>query len=185
MTLGQQIRSLRKGRQLTLKALGSEVGVGPVTVHEIETDVRPPAPDLVARLAKVLDAPQLLVAHCETCPVCTELVPVKYPHLDNIPTHPAVVTHRAAQEAREAAAALEELFEVFDRNDWPQDPERVERVIELLIQVRDVEVGIRILYEALFLKGLLPLELHTEVNRRQFEKCVARGYCRPPTGTEG
>jgi len=107
MTLGQQIRSLRKGRQLTLKALGSEVGVGPVTVHEIETDVRPPAPDLVARLAKVLDAPQLLVAHCETCPVCTELVPVKYPHLDNIPTHPAVVTHRAAQEAREAAAALE------------------------------------------------------------------------------
>jgi hypothetical protein len=109
---------------------------------------------------------------------------VQFPELNNVPLHPTTVAHKGAEEAREAAEAFEELFRVFGRLDWADDPEKREQVVELLIQVRDVEVAIRILYQVLFVSGLLPMGVLEEVNRRQEQKCIDRGYCKP-NGTEG
>lgn len=173
------LRKRREESQMRQEALAALVGLSRQALSRIELGEQPVERSQVVRLAAALNAPDLLLAYCEECPVCTELLPVRFPSLDNVPTHPAIVAHKLAEECREGAEAAEKLFGTFNLNDWASRPEEIEGVIRLLEQLRDIEVGIRILYDALFLRGVLPLEVLREVSRRQAKKCEAKGYCKP------
>ena len=57
MTLGQKIKKLRQEANLTLRGLGTKVGVDFTYLSKIEndkTDNRPPSAELLKRLAQVL-----------------------------------------------------------------------------------------------------------------------------------
>ncbi|GAB4261822.1 MAG: hypothetical protein Kow0092_11630 [Deferrisomatales bacterium] len=181
---GERIRAARKTKGWSLQELAKLLGVSKTALHRLEQgDVDPgTARGTIARAARVLEAPEILLEHCRECPVSGALLPPA-PHLDNVPVDPRVVAHKAAEEAQEAAEALEALQRVMARLDWAEDPDRVEAAISLLTQVRDVEVAIGVLYRSLFHSSLLPASVLAEVARRQHKKCVERGYCRP-TGTE-
>lgn len=184
MAFRDQLRLTRKSRGMSQTELAEHVGGAKDVIYRIETGAVHASPEQVAIAARVLHAPELLVQHCEECPVASALLPVRYPVLDQVATHPAVVAHKISEECTEAAAAGEELFAIFNRVGWQEGGAACERVAELLVQVRDVEVAIQILYRALFLGQLLPLSVLKDVQRRHLEKCIERGYC-TPTGTEG
>lgn len=174
------LKRAREARKISQEALGEALAVSRAVVARIEGGGQPATPAQVAAAAKALGAPELLVEHCEACPVASALLPVTYPVLDHVATHPAVVAHKIAEECGEALAAAEALFGIFNRVGWQHDPDARARVVKHLGQVRDVEVGIQILYRALFLGSLLPLAILQDVQAQHLAKCVARGYCSRP-----
>lgn len=59
MTTGERIRSVRKQRKLTQKALGERLGVSQATVGQYETNQNPPKFETLRRIADALDVPIL------------------------------------------------------------------------------------------------------------------------------
>lgn len=182
MAFRELLKTVRTARGMSQGDLAERMGGTKDTVYRIETGASEATQAQVAAAAKALDAPELLVEHCDACPVATALLPVRYPTLDQVATHPAVVAHKLGEECGEAVAAAEALFGIFNRLGWQDEPEARERVAELLVEVRDVEVAIQILYRALFLGRMLPLEVLQSVQERHRRKCEERGYCKTSTG---
>lgn len=57
MTIGEKIRSMRKEKGLTQKALGDLLGVTQATVGQYETNPKPPKIETLQRIAIALDVP--------------------------------------------------------------------------------------------------------------------------------
>lgn len=61
MTIGESIRSWRKERGLTQKALGEKLGVSQATVGQYETNPNPPKIDTLSKIADALGVPLTLL----------------------------------------------------------------------------------------------------------------------------
>jgi transcriptional regulator with XRE-family HTH domain len=56
-TLGKRIRRERQAKQLTVRGFARQIGVVPPFITDIEADRRRPSPEVLARIAGVLDVP--------------------------------------------------------------------------------------------------------------------------------
>lgn len=56
-TLGKRIRRERQTKQLTVRGFARQVGVAAPFITDIEADRRRPSPEVLARIAGVLDLP--------------------------------------------------------------------------------------------------------------------------------
>ena len=56
-SLGKRIRDRRQELSLTVRRFASEIGVQPPFVTDIEADRRRPSPEVLDRIARVLDLP--------------------------------------------------------------------------------------------------------------------------------
>lgn len=60
MEKGNRIREIRKERKMTLSDLSGKVGVSIAYLSDIERGNRPGGDDTMARIARALDAPELI-----------------------------------------------------------------------------------------------------------------------------
>lgn len=69
MTTGEKIRSIRKEKGLTQKALGELLGVTQATVGQYETNANPPKIETLQRIADALGVPvSYLIGEVKNCP---------------------------------------------------------------------------------------------------------------------
>jgi transcriptional regulator with XRE-family HTH domain len=182
---GHEIRRRREEQKSTQRELATEVGISSQSLSRIELGEEEVTPVEAVRFATALhsppliNAPSLLQAYCAECPVNHELLPARYPTLDNVPTHPVAILWKIREEAGELHRAAESAGTMLDYLDWQNRPEAVEAITATLDEIRDLEVGIQLLYDVLFLRGALPAEVLAEVADRQRRKCEAKGYCKP------
>ena len=57
VSLGKRIRNRRQELQLTVRGFAQQIGVQPPFVTDIEADRRRPGPEVLARIAEVLELP--------------------------------------------------------------------------------------------------------------------------------
>jgi len=186
-TLGQKIKEARTRRKMRGEDLGTMVGRTKATISKIENDELEGSPDpqILIRIADALDAPEILIHHCETCPVRQHVFLKYFPDLNNIRRGPAVIAGRLRKEMIEAAEALDRLGERFSDADFRARPDYQDVFEREMEQVVDVKRGIEILEFELMLSGLHSREDLRRVEERQQRKCEDHGHHVPRTGTEG
>ncbi len=188
MTLGQKIAGARKKKGLTLEGLGALIGMSKSQVSFIENDnlKTPIAPEKLIEIAEALDAPEILIHHCDTCPVRQHILLKLFPDLNNIRRDPAIVVSRLRKEMMEAADAAERLAERYSDANFRSRPDYLETFEREMEQIIDVKRGIEILEFELILSGLHSREDIDRVYERPQRKCEQHGHHLPETtGTEG
>jgi len=180
-TLGQVIVEIRKKRGVKAAELCATVGMSPASMSAVENDALKGGPDPVVliRIADALDAPDILLHHCESCPVRKHVFLRYFPELNNINADPAVIAARLRKEMVEAADALDRLGERFSDRDFKSQPDYMATFVREMEQVVDVKRGIEILEFELMLSGLHSKEDFQEVYDQQQRKCIERGHHRP------
>jgi len=181
MTIGKKITAARKKRGVTLEQLGDLIGIGKSSMSAMERGELKggPSADTLVRIADALDAPEILLYHCQACPIRQHVVLRYFPELNNIRRDPAVIAARLRKEMVEAAEALDRLGERFSAPDFKNRPDYQEIFEREMEQVIDVKRGIEILEFELVLEGVhTPKDLKS-VYERQQAKCEARGHHKP------
>jgi len=178
MSLGKKIIEARKRKGLRQADLAEAIGMTGASLSGWESDQlkNMPDPRTLIRISEVLEAPEILIHHCETCLVRQHIFIKYFPDLNNIRNDPAVIAARLRKEMIEAADALDRLGERFSDSDFKsrQDYQEVfEREME---QVIDVKRGIEILEFQLLLSGLHSQEDLVRVYDNQERKCIAHGH---------
>lgn len=187
-TLGKRIIECRKKLGMRQDELAALVGMSAPALWAYENDQLKSRPDSdkLIRISEALNAPEILLHHCETCPVRQHVFLKYFPDLNNIRNDPAVIAARLRKEMVEGADALDRLTERFSDKDFKSRPDYKEIFEREMEQVIDVKRGIEILEFQLMLSGL-----HTQgdikaVYERQQHKCEEHGHHIPvKTGTEG
>jgi transcriptional regulator with XRE-family HTH domain len=180
-TIGKKIREARKRRGLRGEDLGAAIGLTKSSISKIENDEAKGGVDatILVRIADALDAPEILLYHCQACPIRQHVVLRYFPELNNIRRDPAVIAARLRKEMVEAAEALDRLGERFSAPDFKNRPDYQEIFEREMEQVIDVKRGIEILEFELVLEGVhTPKDLKS-VYERQQAKCEARGHHKP------
>lgn len=136
-------------------------------------------------ISDALDAPEILIHHCDTCPIRQHIMLKLFPDLNNIRRDPAIVVSRLRKEMVEAADAAERLAERFSDTDFRRRDDYREVFEREMEQIIDVKRGIEILEFELILSGLHDREDFDRVYERQQRKCEEHGHHVPATGTEG
>jgi len=188
MTQGELIKTARRRKGLTQTCLAEVIGAVQSTVSAIEKDeLRGGVPfETLIRISEALDAPEILIHHCDACPVRRHIMMKLFPDLNNIRRDPAVIAGRLRKEMIEAAEALDRLGERFADADFRARPDYQDVFEREMEQVVDVKRGIEILEFELILSGLHSREDIDRVYGRQQRKCEEHGHHRPEkTGTEG
>jgi transcriptional regulator with XRE-family HTH domain len=174
---------------MTLDELGELVGMSRSNLSIIERNGLKGGPDsrTLMRISEALDAPEVLIHHCETCPIRNQILIKYFPDLNNIRTDPAVIAARLRKEMVEGAEALDRLSERFSDKEFRSMPDYREVFEREMEQVVDVKRGIEILEFQLVLSGLHTSDDIRAVYNRQQAKCEAHGHHKPElrTGTEG
>lgn len=187
-TLGKKIIDCRKKRGMRQDELAALVGMSAPALWAYENDqlkARPDAEKLI-RISDALKAPEILLHHCETCPVRQHVFLKYFPDLNNIRNDPAVIAARLRREMVEGADALDRLTERFSDKDFKSRPDYREAFEREMEQVIDVKRGIEILEFQLMLSGLHTQDDFQAVYERQQRKCEDHGHHVPDrTGTEG
>jgi len=178
MNIGEKITAARKKKGLTLEQLGTLVGMSRATLCVIENDGLKNGPDArtLIRIADELSAPDILIAHCETCPVRQHVFLKYFPDLNNIRNDPAVIASRLRKEMMEGVSALDNLAERFSDRDFKSRPDYREIFEREMEQVIDVKRGIEILEFQLMLSGLHSQDDLQAVYERQQAKCEDHGH---------
>ena len=178
MTLGEKITVSRKKKGMTLGDLGNAVGMSRTNLSVIENDGLKGGPDSRAliRIADALDAPEILMQHCEACPIRQHIMMKQFPDLNNIKTDPSIIATRLRQEMIEGAAAAEELSQLYAHKDFQKLPEFPARHKALHEQIVDAERAIEILKFELVRLGALTREEHNEILANQQAKCEAHNH---------
>lgn len=186
-TLGETIARARKRKKITLDDLGSIVGLAKSSLSGYENDALKGGPDhrTLIRISEALDAPEILIHHCDTCPIRQHIMLKLFPDLNNIRRDPAIVVSRLRKEMVEAADAAERLAERFSDTDFRRRDDYREVFEREMEQIIDVKRGIEILEFELILSGLHDREDLDRVYERQQRKCEEHGHHVPATGTEG
>jgi transcriptional regulator with XRE-family HTH domain len=130
-----------------------------------------PSPERLIRISDALDAPEILIHHCQSCPIRQHVLLRYFPDLNNIRRDPAVIAARLRKEMVEATEALDRLGERFSDRDFKSRAdyrETFEREMELVIEVKR---GIEILEFELLLSGTHSQEDLAAVYARQQAKC--------------
>jgi len=189
MTLGKKILAARKRKGMTLDDLSTIIGMSRTNLSVIENDglQSGPAPATLIRIAEALDCIEILIHHCDLCPIRQHIMLKKYPDLNNIRTDPAVIAARLAKEMSEGAAALTRLMERFSDKDFNTRSDYMATFVKEFEQVVDVERGIEILKFELLRSGLHTQDDLRSVEEAQQQKCVDHGHhvqAQKPDGSE-
>lgn len=178
MTLGEKITAARKAKGLSQSQLGDEVGLAQNAISTIENNALKSPPDsrTLIRIADALGSIDILIHHCDVCPIRQHIMLKKYPDLNNIRTDPAVIAARLAKEMTEGAASLTRLMERFSDKDFKSRPDYMATFVEEFEQVVDVERGIEILKFELIRSGLHTQDDMRLVEDHQQEKCIKHGH---------
>jgi len=181
MTLGEKITAARKRKGMTQKALAEMAGMTGASMSGYENDGLANAPDsrTLIRIADALGSIDILIHHCDLCPIRQHIMLKKYPDLNNIRTDPAVIAARLAKEMNEGAAALTRLMERFSDKDFQSRPDYMQAFVEEMEQVVDVERGIEILKFELLRSGLHTQDDLRMVEDHQQQKCIEHGHHKP------
>lgn len=181
MTLGEKITAARKRKKMTLAQLGQVMGMSPTNLSVIENDGLKygPDPTTLIRIAEALGSLEILIHHCDLCPIRQHIMMKKYPDLNNIRTDPAVIAARLAKEMTEGAAAATRLMERFSDKDFKSRPDYMQAFVREMEQVIDVERGIEILKFELVRSGLHSQEDLQAVEDAQQQKCIKHGHHLP------
>lgn len=189
MTLGETISRARKRKGLSLEEFGVAIGgMSRSNLSIIERDATkgPLDPRTLIRISEALEAPEILIHHCDTCPVRQHIMLKLFPDLNNIRRDPAIMVSRLRKEMVEAADAAERLAERFSDADFRQRDDYREAFEREMEQIIDVKRGIEILEFELILSGLHSREEIDQVYERQQKKCEAHGHHVPErAGMEG
>lgn len=188
ITLGKKIEGARKRKGWRLADLSASAGLSISQLSAVENDQvkNGTDPRTLIRISEALDAPGVLIFHCESCQIRQHIFLKYFPDLNNIRRDPAVIAGRLRKEMIEAAEALDRLGERFSDADFRARPDYQDVFEREMEQVVDVKRGIEILEFELMLSGLHSREDLRRVEERQQRKCEAHGHhvpCR--TGTEG
>lgn len=187
-TLGQKIIEARKKKGMQQDELAAAVGMSAPALWAYENDKLKNRPDheKLIRISEALQAPEILIHHCETCPIRQHVFLKYFPDLNNIRNDPAVIAARLRKEMVEGAEALDRLTERFSDQDFKNRPDYKEVFEREMEQVIDVKRGIEILEFQLMLSGLHSQDEIKAVYERQQQKCEEHGHHIPrKTGTEG
>jgi len=136
VTVGAVLRRERRERGLTQDGLGGRSGVSGSLVRGIEAEDRPLQPDLAARFARVLQAPEICFALCHECPA-NLLITLLDPNAVDL--HPMAERANISEELGEALKANEALDLLNKRTLEGSDRAAAER---LLGQMLDVVVAV-------------------------------------------
>ncbi len=194
MTLGQQIKAARNKAKMRGEDLGALVGLTKGTISKIENDElkNPPDARTLIRISEVLNAPEILLHHCQTCPIRQHIMLRNYPELNNIRNDPASIVSKMQKEMKEALLATDDLAEKYLKIDFKSDPEYRATFVRAMEQILDVERVIEELKFDLVLKQIHTQEELQEVIDNQQQKCIDHGHHKPErsgedrrTGTEG
>lgn len=178
MTLGEKITAARKAKGMTLEDLGSVLGMSRANLSVIENDGTKNGPDsrTLIRISEILDCPDILLHHCDTCPVRQHILLKKYPDLNHIRPDPVAIAARLAAEMQEGADSMHRLMARFTDLDFQKQPDYMQVFMTEMEQVIDVERGIEILKFELLRSGLHTTDDLRSVERNQQAKCVSRGH---------
>lgn len=168
--------------------LSAAAGLSVSQLSAVENDQVKSGPDprTLIRISDALDAPEILIHHCDTCPVRQHVMLKLFPDLNNIRRDPATIVSRLRKEMLEAAEAADRLAERYMDVDFRNRPDYQEAFEKEMEQVVDVKRAIETLEFELILSGLHTREDIDRVYERQQKKCEEHGHHRPErTGTEG
>lgn len=177
-TLGEKITAARKRKGMTQIDLGSAVGLAQNAISNIENDGLKGTPDstTLIRISEALHAPEILIHHCDSCPVRQHIMLKLFPDLNRIKRDPLAVATRLRKEMMEGAQALENLIERYSDVDPKASPDYQELFEREMEQVIDVKRGIEILEFELLLSGMHSREDLDRVYERQQQKCIDHGH---------
>jgi transcriptional regulator with XRE-family HTH domain len=177
-TLGEKIITARKRKSMTQTELGASVGLAQNAISNIENDCLKGAPDATTliRISEALNAPEILIHHCDSCPVRQHIMLKLFPDLNNIRRDPAVIVSRLRKEMMEAADAADRLAERYSDANFKARPDYREVFEREMEQIVDVKRGIEILEFELILSGLHTRDELDQVYERQQAKCIEHGH---------
>ncbi len=177
-TLGERINSARRKRGLRGEDLGIAVGLTKSAISKIENNELKYAPDprTLIRIADVLNAPEILLHHCEQCPIRQHIMLRHYPELNNIRKDPASIVAKMRKEMQEAIEAADALGEKYLKVDFKNDPDYQRTFTEAMEQILDVERVIETLKFELVLNQIHTQEEMQQVIDRQQQKCIEHGH---------
>lgn len=183
-TLGQKIIAARKRAGMSQTELAGKIGLTGASISVIENDglQSGPAATTLIRISEVLNSPEILMHHCEACPIRQHIMLKQFPDLNNIRTEPSIIANRLRQEMIEGAAAADELSQLYAHKDFQKLPEFQARHKALHEQIVDAERAMEILKFELIRLGALTREEHIEIVEKQQAKCVAHGHHIPEAG---
>lgn len=178
LTLGEIITAARKRNKINQTELGEKVGLVQAAVSSIENDALKTSPDATTliRISEALNAPEILIHHCDVCPVRQHIMLRQYPELNNIRRDPAIITDRLSKELGEAKVAADDLAERLSDKDFKCRPDYQEFFDSKMEQILDAERNIEILKFELLLSGTHTKEDMDRVCVRQQAKCVEHGH---------
>lgn len=181
MTLGKMIQQARNKARITGVELGLAVGLSGPAIGKIENDdlKRGPDPRTLIRIADALNAPEILLHHCEQCPIRQHIMLRHYPELNNIRKDPASIIAKMRKEMQEAIEAADELGEKYLKVDFKNDPDYQRTFTEAMEQILDVERVIETLKFELVLNQIHTQEELQQVIDNQQRKCVEHGHHKP------
>jgi len=177
-TLGEKITAARKTKKMTLDELGEVIGMSRANLSVIENNGTKNGPDArtLIKVSETLSAPEILMHHCQSCPIRQHIMLKQFPDLNNIRTEPSIIANRLRQEMIEGASAADELSQLYAHKDFQTLPGFQERHKILHEQIVDAERAMEILKFELIRLGALTREDHAEIVETQQAKCVAHGH---------
>ena len=185
MTIGKKIKAARKRSKITQARLAELSGTVQANISSIESDGNKTTdPRTLIRIADALDAPEILLHHCDHCPIRKHVFLKFFPELNNIRRDPAVIAARLRKEMAEGADALDRLGERFSDKDFRVQPDYMQVFEREMEQVLDVKRGIEILEFELLLEGLHSQQDLQKVYDNQQQKCIANGHHVPERGEQ-
>lgn len=188
VTLGEVIQASRRKRAMSQAQLGAAVGLAQNVISNLENDALKSAPDAntLIRISDALNAPEILIHHCDTCPIRAHIMLRMFPELNNIRHDPAIIMAKLRKEMVEATEAAERLGERYTDAGFQGRPDYQATFEKEMEQILDVKRAIEILEFELILSGLHSQEDIDRVYARQQAKCEQHGHHIPArTGTEG
>lgn len=177
-TLGEKIVAARKKKGWSQSQLGAEICLAQGAISNLENDELKSAPDsqTLIRISEALNAPEILIHHCESCPVRQHIMLKLFPDLNNIRRDPAIIAARLRKEMIEGAEALENLSERFSDVNFRTRPDFQDQFESLMEQVVDVKRGVEILEFELILSRVCSRDDLDRVYERQQAKCEQHGH---------
>ena len=181
MSLGKTIQAARKRKKITLSELGSSVGLAKSSLSLLENDNFKNSPDhkTLIRIAEALNAPEILIYHCQECPIRQHIMLRHYPELNNIRTDPASIVAKMRKEMQEAIDAADQLGEKYLKVDFKNDPDYQHVFFQAMEQILDVERVIETLKFELILHQVHTHEEIQQVVDHQQQKCIEHGHHKP------
>jgi len=177
-SLGETIIAARKLKKMSQTDLAEKVGLTGASISVIENDGLKSGPDptTLIRISEALSAPEILIHHCDVCPVRRHIMLRQYPELNNIRRDPAIITARLSKELGEAKVAADDLAERLSDKDFKCRPGYQEFFDAKMEQILDAERNIEILKFELLLSGTHTKEDMDRVCSRQQAKCIDHGH---------